>query len=123
MKLTNKDISDNYRDIKFYVCKSSIVASMAYWITAQNPNPIMIIRPALSAFDGYVSKLFRNPRLPEKFTFDSLNEAISEEELAAIPEILELNAMEPDFIDLFALARNVVYMILREHITQDCEVV
>jgi len=36
----------------------------------------------------------------------------------AIPELMELNEMKPDFYDLGALARNVFYMICREQITQ-----
>ena len=36
----------------------------------------------------------------------------------AIPEILALNEMKPDFICLGALSRNVFYDILRSQITQ-----
>jgi len=118
-KLTNLDISTHYRDREFYICLSTIQASMAFWIVAQNPNKQLIdINPALRAFTKYISQLFEKDSFPENFTYNRLSEAITEDTLANIPEILALNNLKPDFIDLGALARNVFYMILRENITQ-----
>ena len=119
-RLTNQDISTNYRDIKLYVLPSEFRAAFAYWVVAQNPNIKLIdINPSLGAFDNHISTIFSNPEIPEHMTFDKLAELINEDVLTSIPEILELNKLTPDFIDLGALARNVFYMILREHITQD----
>ena len=118
--LTNLDISTHYKDKEFYINLSTIKAAMAFWIVAQNPNKQLIdINPSLRAFTEYISTFFENNSLPEKFTYERLSKAITEDTLGNIPEILALNELKPDFIDLGALARNVFYMILREHITQD----
>jgi hypothetical protein len=118
--LTNLDISTHYRNIEFWVMLSSFQAAFTYWVVAQNPNKELIdIRPSLRAFRDHIATIFDDPRLPEQFTYEQLQEVINEEALGSIPEILELNKLKPDFIDLGALARNVFYMILREHITQD----
>ena len=49
---------------------------------------------------------------------DLIKKLTDENLFVAIPEILALNEMKPDFIDLGALSRNVFYHILREQITQ-----
>ena len=120
-RLTNLAISQNYQDIEIWCLPSEILGAFAYWVTAQNPNVKLIdIRSALRAFrEHVVSGYFKNAQIPEMFTPERLSLAINEKAFADIPEILELNQMKPDFIDLGALARNVYYMILREHITQD----
>jgi hypothetical protein len=93
---------------------------MAYWIVAQNPNKKLIeINPAIRAFKEHVSTFFGKDTLPEEFTLSRLRQVVSDTVLENIPEILALNELKPDFIDLGALSRNVFYMILREHITQD----
>ena len=118
-RLTNLDISTHYSDIELCVCLSSLSAAFAYWVIAQNPNKRLIdIRPSLREFNEYVAESFENPKLPQKFTYQELQELIDADELAKLPEVLALNELKPDFIDLHALARNVFYMILREHITQ-----
>ena len=118
-QLTNRYISINYSDIELYVLPSDFLGAFAYWVVAQNPNDNLIdINPSLLAFKEYVFSQFVNPSIPEKFTFKLLQDIISEDVFEKIPAILDLNKLKPDFIDLSALARNVFYMILREHITQ-----
>ena len=119
-KLCNNDISTHYRDIVFYVLPSEFLAAFAYWVVAQNPNRELInINPALIAFKSHVLSFFLIPTIPEKCTFEILENIINEDVFVNITDILALNKLEPDFIDLGALARNIFYMILREHITQD----
>jgi len=122
-RLTNLAISQNYQDKEIWCLPSEILGAFAYWVTAQNPNVNLIdIRSALRAFrEHIVSGYFENAQIPEMFTPERLRLAINEKAFVDIPEILELNQMKPDFIDLGALARNVYYMILREHITQEVE--
>ena len=119
-KLTNKDISDNYKNIVLYLLPSEFLGAFAYWVTYQNPNEEHIdLLPSLETFERHVFSYFANPRMPEKFTYSRLQEVINEKEFEAMIPILRLNELKPDFIDLGALARNVFFMILREHITQD----
>ncbi len=100
---------------------SNLLASFAYWVVAQNPNKYLIdIRLPLQAFERHMAPAFKGLLLePAKFKYQELRDMINEKEFGKIPEILALNEMKPDFIDLGALARNVFYMILREHITQN----
>lgn len=119
MKLTNKDISDQYRDYEIYLMLSDLKAAMAYWVTALNHNSTYISDKAVEAWTNYLQqKYFRNEDDVVKFTYDQLKQLINENIFIAIPEIYELNQMEPDFIDLGALARNIFYMVYREQITQ-----
>ena len=119
-RLTNLDISTHYSGLEFWALPSEFLGAFAYWVTAQNPNKQLIdIRLSLSAFDAYIRSFFDNPQIPEMFDYEKLESVINEDALASIPDILELNKLEPDFIGLGALARNMFYMVLREHITQD----
>jgi len=118
-KLTNKDISEQYIDIELWLMPSDFLGAFAYWVTAQNPNKgILEVKPSLLAFKDSIVPAFKNDLLPEKFTYDRLQEYVNDKAFEKIPEILALNEMKPDYIDLGALARNVFYMILREYITQ-----
>ena len=118
-QLTNLDISTYYKNIIFYVLPSDLLGAFAYWVTAQNPNKALIdMRLPLAAFNSYVLSFFDKPNLPEKLNYEKLKNIINEEAFVSIPDILELNKLKPDFIDLDVLARNVFFMILREHITQ-----
>ena len=118
--LTNLDISTHYRNQEWYFSLSSFTAAMAYWIVAQNPNKELIdINLALKNFTTYIASFFKDKNLPERFSYKKLNSIITEENLSNLPEILKLNTLQPDFIDLGALARNVFYMLLRETITQE----
>lgn len=118
-KLTNSDIRTHYRNIEVYLLPSDFLAAFAYWAVAQNPNRKFInIVPSLRALEKHIRVHFKDFRVPEKFTYDSLREIVNENMFESIPEILDLNKSKPGFIDIGALARNVFYMILRQRITQ-----
>ena len=136
MKLTNLDISTNYRDREYWFMRSDFLGAFAYWVVAQSPYDTPGITPALKAFGEYVAKRIKDG-IPEKFTYTDLQEFINEKVFESIPEIKKLNhpkidigqqinfsdrysksKPDYDFIDLGALARNVFYMLLRESITQ-----
>ena len=118
-ELTNRDISEKYRAIEMWLLPSDFLGAFAYWVTAQNPNKAVLeVKPSLVAFKDHILSAFKNNLLPEKFTYDRLQEYINDKAFERIPAILALNEMKPDYIGLGALARNVFYMILREHITQ-----
>jgi len=77
------------------------------------------IKKPLDAFTKYLKqKYFKNNGTIQEFTYDQLYNLISEDIFIAIPEVMELNEMQPNFYDLGALARNVFFMICREQITQ-----
>lgn len=116
-RLTNRDISDNYNGYEFWIFRSDIVSAFAYWVTAQNPNCTFISDRPTEAYSKYLTPFFEDLRIPEKLSYEKLSEIIDDKIFEAIPEILELNEMKPDFIDLGALARNVFYMVVREQIT------
>jgi hypothetical protein len=98
---------------------SDLQGALAYWVTVQNNNNTFIVDKPLEAWTKYLQKkYFRKKDDVVKFTYDELSKLINEDIFIAIPEIMELNEMEPDFIDLGALARNMFYMICREQITQ-----
>lgn len=130
MKLTNKDIAENYRDKKYLLMRSDLLGAFVYWIIIQSPYDTPDITEALIAFNKYISKRFKD-NIPEIFTYDELGKFINEDIFEAIPEIEKLNHPkiervsynEPhnpdhDFIDLSALARNIFFMLLREYITE-----
>jgi hypothetical protein len=136
-RLTNLDIATYYNTKEAYFMKSSIRAAFAYWVVAQSPYEEPDITDAIKGFNRYLSNIFKNPDIPEKFSFTQLAILITEDILASIPEVEILNhprissgveyenrfnsSRNPDFdfIDLGALARNIFYMLWREHITQD----
>ena len=70
------------------------------------------------AFEKHVLSFFDNPNIPQKFTYNDLKEIVNENVFENIPEILALNNLKPSFIDLYALARNVFYMIIRTYIVE-----
>ncbi len=118
--LTNRDISDKYKDYQFYAMISTFKGAFSYWTASQNPNDILDNNDALIAYIDYLKlRVFKDINEPVKFTCDKLKSIVNEDIFSAIPEVLALNEMQPDFIDLGALAKNVYYMILRESITQD----
>lgn len=113
MKLTNRDIAVFYKNVNAWLLPSDFKAAFAYWVVAQNPNDTYVVDRPLKAFSEYIEKLFINPKVPQAFSQDYLKSVITNKIFEGIPEILELNQMKPDFIDLGALARNVIYHILR----------
>ncbi len=135
MRLTNLDISTNYRDNKFWLMRSDFLGAFAYWAVAQSPYDSPDITPALQAFSAYVGNRIKE-NVPEQFTYTELQEFINEKVFESIPEIEKLNhpkidvgqtinfcdryskpKPDYDFIDLGALARNIFFMLMRESIT------
>jgi hypothetical protein len=135
MRLTNKDISENYRESEFWLMKSDFLAAFSYCAISQSPYDLPDITEALKAFDKHVSGLMPMPGIPRKFVYEELSAFIGGRVFEAIPEIEKLNHSKVsegpgydnrhsvphpdyDFIDLDDLSRNVFYMILRICITQ-----
>ena len=135
MRLTNLDISTNYRDNKFWLMRSDFLGAFAYWAVVQSPYDSPEITPALQAFSAYVGNRIKE-NVPEQFTYTELQEFINEKVFESIPEIEKLNhpkidvgqtinfcnryskpKPDYDFIDLGALARNIFFMLMRESIT------
>ena len=134
-KLTNKDISDNYRDNTFWFCKSTLLGKFAEWVVRQSPYDTPDIIKPLKAFNTYLETRFTRD-MPESFTYKELSDFISEDVFENIADIEVLNHRkngrdgmgfcsrydkpEPDddFIDLSALARNIFYSLCRENITE-----
>lgn len=120
MVLYNKTIADNYRDIEMYVMLSEFEATFAYWAIKQDTtNTLSLIQTAIYAYRKYLqNKYFDTKDKVVKFTYTELYKEVSEVTFESIPAILALNETKPDFTDLNALARNMFFMICREHITQ-----
>jgi len=118
--LYNRDISDNYRDEKFYLMLGDFTGAMAYWLASNQHKANIDIDKPLKAFSQYLQqKYFKTHDTVKEFNYNQLEALISEDVFIAIPELLELNQIpSKDFYDLSALALNVFYMICREKITQ-----
>jgi len=118
-QLHNREIGESYSDISFYLMLSDFKGTFAYWVAAQNNNNVLDNNDALKAYLKFIETKYRRiSHIPERFDCKKLKSVVNEDLFIAIPEIMELNKMKPDFIDLCALSRNVYYMILREVITQ-----
>lgn len=119
-KLTNADISANYLNQKFHLMINDFKGAFACWANRQNPNDNYgIIADAIQAYTKHLQKhYFKTKDTVIEMDCDLIKELTSEDLFVAIPEILALNEMKPDYIDLGALSRNVFYHILREQITQ-----
>ena len=118
-KLHNREISESYSDISFHLMLSDFKGAFAYWVASQNHNDILENNNALKAYANFIELKFKMiDKVPFKFDCTKLKSVVNEDLFMAIPEIMKLNKMEPEFIDLGALARNVYYMILRKVITQ-----
>lgn len=134
-KLTNLDIATHYRDKEFYFMRSDFLGAFACWVIRQSPYDAPDITDSMKAFEKYILAYFQKD-IPMSFTYDSLHEFINEKVFENIPEIEKLNHAEIeikgfiasssryhetkpeyDYIDLCALARNIVYMLMREYIT------
>ena len=118
--LTNRDISEQYRDIEPYLMISNFLGAFACWAHQQdNGNHFDLICSAIKAYSKFLSqKYFRNRDEVRRMDYDLIASLTSEDIFIAIPEIMALNETKDDFIDLGALSRNVFYHILREQITQ-----
>lgn len=118
--LSNLDISTKYRNIEIWCLPNEFYAALAYCVVSQNTNVAVIdLVPVLAAFRKHILEYFEDPKIPEVFTYEKLQGCINSRVFESIPEIAALNEIEPEFICLGALAQNMFFMILREHITQD----
>lgn len=130
--LTNKDISEQYRNVTVHMMRKGFTGPFASWVVQQSPYEVPDITEALRGFNDYVSVLM-GVEIVKQFDYDELNMLISEEAFEKIPAVLALNVAKVttgpgyqnrhnlshpdyDFIDLGALARNVFYSIIRNHI-------
>ncbi len=131
-KLTNLDISEQYRDAEIYMMRKDFTGQFARWVVEQSPYEVPDIAEALKAFNDYVTSIMAGSSV-RKFSYAELNDLISEAELEKIPAVLALNVAKKgkaevvfvtrysqphpdyDFIDLGALARNIFYSIIRHH--------
>lgn len=134
--LTNADISENYRDVEVWLMRKGFTGPFANWVVQQSPYPCPDITEALVAFDAYVLEVMGGEEV-KKFTYDELNLIISEDAFEKIPAVMALNVAKVssgpgwearyrndgrrknpdyDFIGLDALARNIFYDIIRNHI-------
>jgi len=133
--LTNRDISENYRDVEIYLMRKGFTGPFSDWVVQQSPYEVPDITEALSGFNDYVTILMGGETV-RKFDYEELSALISEEAFEKIPAVLALNVAKVtsgqgytnrhdvphpdyDFIDLGALARNVFYSIVRNHINWD----
>lgn len=117
-KLTNQDISANFRDIELHLMINDFKGAFAYWITTQNPFGCNGIEQATNAYGLFLKKTFAEKESVVKMNYEEIKALVSDDVFEAIPEIFELNQTKGDFICLGALSRNVFYMILRNQITQ-----
>jgi hypothetical protein len=98
---------------------SDFRGAMAYWLVSQESEIDLNTKKPLAAFTEYLNLMYlQNNDVVLEFTYAQLNGIISEDKFLLIPELLELNNMNPNFYDLGALARNVFFMICRLQITQ-----
>jgi hypothetical protein len=79
-KLTNKDISDNFRDVKFLFTKKDFLAAFSYWVVYQSPYDTPDIQPALKAFESYIDLLFVGRGIIY-LSYDKLLDIINEKKL------------------------------------------
>ena len=131
-RLTNKCISDNYRDVSMWLMRKDFTSQFAKWVIQQSPYEVPEIHDALLAYTNYVSMAFGDESCKE-FSYDELSAIVHTDEFEKIPEVLALNVPKVssgpgynkrhtvphpdyDFIDLGALARNVFYSMVRSHI-------
>lgn len=98
--LTNRDISEQYRNTEFYLMKSELLGTLASWLVQQSPYDVPNITKALKGYNKFLEVKFDTEDKVVKFTYEELSKYIY------------------DFVDLGALSRNVFYEICRKHITQ-----
>jgi hypothetical protein len=137
-KLTNLDISEQYKDTEFYLMKDELLGTFACWLIRQSPYDTPDINNALEAYNKFLEIKFNTEDKVVKFTYEELSKYISEDIFEGIPEIEIFNHSKKDagegfiasssrydktktdydFVDLNALACNIFYGICREYITQ-----
>jgi len=116
--LCNRYLFDNYRDVHLWLLPCDFIAQLAYQIVCLNPNKEIIeIKPILESFEIEILKAFKNPELPEEFSYFGL-ETILIRAIKDVPEIQALNRLKPSFIDLDALQRELFYGMIRHSIIE-----
>ena len=136
--LTNKDISDQFRDTEFYLMKGELLGTLASFLIQQSPYDTPNITKALKGYNKFLSAKFDTDEKVVCFSYEELSKYISDDVFESIPEIEIFNHSKKDtgkdfialssrfhktkadydFVCLGALARNVFYDICRSHITQ-----
>ena len=120
--MTNSDIAANYLNEKFHLTLNDFKGAFACWATKQNLNETYGIIADATPTQAYTrflqQRYFKTKDTIIEMDYDLIKRLTSEELFITIPEILTLNEMNPTFIDLGALSRNVFYHIMREQITQ-----
>lgn len=97
--------------------EAQITEAFHKWLN--NNDTYGIVADAIEAYTKFLQqKYFKTKDTVVKMNYDLIKKLTDEDLFIAIPEILMLNTMKPDFIDLGSLSRNVFYHILREQITQ-----
>lgn len=132
-KLTNKDISDQYRGLEMHMMRKDFTGQFVRWVVEQSPYEVPDIAAALEGFNNYITKVMAGETV-KKFSYDELSAIIHEDEFEKIPAVLALNVAkinsgavvwvdrrtkphpDYDFISLGALARNMFYSIVRHHV-------
>lgn len=131
-RLTNLDISNDYRDVEMWLMRGDFTGMFARWVVEQSPYEVPDFREALTQFNGYITEVMAGETC-KLFTYDELSAVISDEQLEKIPAVLALNVAKIgsgpafvdrhskphpdfDFIDLGALARNIFYSMVRSYI-------
>ncbi len=130
--LTNLKISTDYRDIEMWLMRGDFTGQFARMVVEQSPYECPDLAGPLDEFNAYVSELMAGETC-KLFTYDELNAAITEDKLMALPAVALLNECKVnsgsgyrnrhnkphpdyDFIDISALARNIFYDMMRDHI-------
>jgi len=136
--LTNRDISEQYRNTEFYLMKSELLGTLASLLVQQSPYDVPNINKALKSYNKFLKGKFDTVDKVVKFTYEELSKYISDDVFESIPEIEIFNHSKKDagegfiasssryhktkadydFVDLGALSRNIFYEICRNHITQ-----
>ncbi len=115
----NASLMRDYSKEEFYLMASDFKGAFACWVARQNHNEdVKVVDNALDGFNLYIADFFDNQEVPQKFNHTRLEAIINEKAFMGISAIMGLNELTPDFIDLGALSRNVLYMIFREAILE-----
>jgi hypothetical protein len=114
LKAINKNIITGTQHTVLSFKLSDFRGAMAYWLIAQEPDIDIDINKPLEAFTRYLkNRFFHNSDDIIAFSYDRLSRIISEDVFMAIPELMTLNKLNPNFYDLGVLARNVLSMMWR----------
>lgn len=118
--LTNRDISEQYRDIQLHLMINDFKGAFACWAFRQdNQYEYQVITKAIESYCNFLKdNYFTSKNKVVEMDYDLILKLTSEDLFESIPDILALNETKPDFISIGALSRNVFYHILRDKITQ-----